>query len=620
MNRGSMQGRSFERAAAYGARLKPGAGASLDSRVETLARALPDDERKTLLERISRSLNIDDANRKRIIHSELRTERRNELIRLDMDRMSIGERIRLWLSGFFSTTGERERFLALRLAQTRQRAQTAKAGLVDFDSRFFLPGLPQHVRDLCRAVEPVRAFFLHVWHDAETLRAMLDYLLSKRIPDSRRALDEFCTIEELQEEFRTTESRSRMRRLVLERISQYVDGIPRSVMEELENGLKPLYLFKDLVLFDFDSFFAIFQSSRREALADGEVNFHSAAAKRALDVVEELYLALYYCTRLDNEPEIYMETLNFFYAVRGGDPGDRDPAEIPETEQARKLRRAIIDLAQEANKVRRELPLSGIIRYLRGDPYYRFIAYSPDLKLRDFYYSNLKIKLLQELDDRYQELRMGVLQRMIQEVFPNGLSNFEFFHMEIQTAIKRSGIVNLQVFRPLQFVHSFMEKVYRRGLMDFMRIIGRLLPSRGRQRSVDFTLLIAGLDDVMERMRTFDLSFSPDSDEGKTFFRYRYSTSERDKSQVAAYKALVTQKDRDAKGIIEKFQEQIQGVRTSFELIRKTNHAHLNERYSSYESTLAEDRPFDARLQEYLQKIDATEKIVNQLIAIELEE
>ncbi|TVR69777.1 MAG: hypothetical protein EA427_07230 [Spirochaetaceae bacterium] len=581
---------------------------------------MPDEERKALLQRISRSLNIEDANRHRIIHSEIRAERRNELIRADMEQMSVGERLRLWLSGFFTTAGARERFLALRLAQSRQRVQAGNPGLADYDSRYFLPGLPQQMRELCRKVEPIRPFFMYVWRDAESLRAMLDYLLAKRIPDSRHSLTQFCSTSELQEEFRATESRNRLRQMVLERISAYVDGIPGSVLEELENGLKPLYLFKDLVLFDFDSFFGLFQSSRGAAQAEGETTFHSVSVKRALDTVEELYLAIHYCTRIEGDPEIYLEILHFFFAVQNGASIESAMEDIPETPQARQLRRAIVDLAREVQRIRRELPLGSIIRFFRGDPYYRFIAYSPRLRLRDFYYSNLKIRMLLELDGRFHELRMGVMGRMIQEVFPRGLKEFEYFHPEIQSGIKRSGIANLQVHRPLQFVHSFIETVYRKGLMDFMRIIGRIMPTRGRQRAVDLTLFLAGMDDVMERLRNFDLSFSPDSDEGKTFYRYRFSTSERDKSQVAAYKALVTQKDRDARGIIEKFQEQIEGVKVALETIKKANHAHLNERYSNFESTLAEERPFDTRLEEYLSKIVSTQKVVKQLIAIELEE
>jgi hypothetical protein len=588
--------------------------------VDVLARALPDEERKALLQRISRSLNIQDATRQRIIHSELHAERKNELIRADMERLSLGERVRLWFKGFFSPVGERERFLAFRLSQARQRVQSKNAELADFESRYFLPGLPEKMRDLCRGTEPVRGFFSFVWKDAEALRSMLSFLLAKRIPDSKHTLNQFCSTRELQELFRATESRNQLRQLVLERISEYIESIPDSVMEELEHGLKPLYLYKDLVLFDFDSFFAIFQSSKREALSEGDVSFHSAAVQRSLDTVEELYLAMHYCSRIKGDPEVFDETLHYYYAVQDGHTFETGLEEIPESEKSRTLHQLIVTLAREVSRIRQEIPLGDIIRYFRNDPYYRFLAYSPQLRLRDFYYSNLKMRMLDELDNRFQELRMGVMGRMIQEVLPSGLKEFEFFHPEIQSGIKRSGVANLQVHRPLQFVLSFIEKIYRPAMMDFLRITGRLIPSRSRQRSADLTLYIAGLDDVVERLREFDLSFSPDSDEGKTFYRYRFSTTERDKTQISSYKALVAQKERDAKGIIEKFLDQLTGIKTAFETIKRANYAHLNERYRNYESTLADDRPFDARLDGYIKTIESSQKLINQLIAIEMEE
>ncbi len=534
--------------------------------------------------------------------------------------MSFGERLRLWVMGFFTTAGERDRFLTLRLSQMRQKTQITNPGLADYEARVFLPALPEQMRDLYRRAKAVRPFFVRVWNDSELLRAMLDYLLAKRIPGARHSLNQFCSTQELQEEFRKTESRSRLRQVVLDRISEYIEGIPKTVMEELETGLKPFYLYKDLVLFDWDAFFAIFQSSEAEAAPEGKVEFKSAAVDRSLDTVEELYLALHYSSRLEQEPEIYLETIHFYFAVQGGTALDVNADDVPETEESRKLKRAILDLAREAKRVRRELSLGNVIRLFRKDPYYRFLAYSPRLRLRDFYYSNLKMRMLQELDNRFHDLRMGVLGKMIQEVFPEGLLEFEYFHPEIQSGVKRSGVATLQVHRPLQYVHTFIEKVYRKGLMDFMRIIGRLLPSRGRQRSVDLTLFIAGLDDVMERIRLFDMSFSPDSDEGKTFYRYRFSTSERDKSQIVAYKALVAQKDRDARGIIEKFTEQLQGVLQAFEAIKKSGQAHINERYAHYENAGAQGRPFDHRLEVYRTKIEASQKIVNQLLAVEREE
>jgi hypothetical protein len=615
-----MSGKNVERAPAPGSRLIVGGTSGIASGVDELARALSDKERKALLERIAQSLSMHGDDRRRIIHGELRQERRTELIAADMNRLTVWERFRLWIKRVLSGRADEDVFLKFRLGQARERVRLGDDELVDFKNRVLLAGLPEAIRPLCRGIVETRDFFYVLWKDTDSLRQVLDYLLAKRVPDAKRSLNQFCSSREMQETFRITESRNQLKKLVLDRVSEYVDRIPPSVMEEIEEGLKPLYLLKDLATYDFDDFFVQFQSSEDEARSSGEVHFHGAAGHRVLDRLEDLYLALYSVGRIRGEATIYPEVLNYYLAVRNGTIDPANPVEIPESADISTLRNSIMKVVQEARRIRDEIPMVDIIRFFRNDPYYRFLAYVPRLKLRDFYYSNLKIEVLQELDQRFHDLRMGALGQMIQEVFPQGLKQFEYFHPEIQSAIKRAGVGQLLVYRSLQVVHTFISSIYRGGLLEFMRIMGRLMPVRTtRQSGVDLTLSIASLDDVAERLRNFDLSFSPDADDGKTFYRFRHTSSDRDSGQIAAFKALVLQKDRDAGVIIEKFQDQMRALQQAFQAVKRSAHQQLNERYQAFESTLADDRPFDSRLESYTRSLENTEKILNQMIRIDRE-
>lgn len=587
--------------------------------MDELARALTERERRALLERIAKSLSIQDDGRRRIIHGELRQERRAELIAADMNRLGPWERLHLWFKRLISGRGEKDVFVRFRLGQSRDRVRAGAPHYVDFENRVFLAALPDRLRSLCRYSVATREFFDILWKDTDSLRRVLDYLLARRVPDAKRSLNQFCSTQEMQEIFRTTESRNQLKQLVLDRVSEYVDRIPPSVMEELEGGLRPLYLLKDLAMYDFDDFFVQFQSSESEACSQDDVEFARAAAHRVLDRLEELYLALYSVGRIQGEVSIFPEILNYYFAVRDGRIDSSNPIDIPESEEVPQLRGTITRVVQEARAVRDEVPLVDIVRYFRDDPYYRFLAYVPRLRLRDFYYSNLKIEVLQELDRRFRDLRMGVLGQLIQETFPQGLHQFEYFHPEIQSAIKRAGVGQLLVYRSLQVIQTFVQAVYRAGFLEFLRIIGKLMPVRGRQTGVDLTLNIAGLDDVAERLRNFDLSFAPDSDDGKTFHRFRYSSTDRDSAQISAFKALVNQKEREATIIIEKFQDQLNAVQQAFQLIKQSTHQQLNERYQTFENTPADDRPFDSRLNSALKLMENTAKILNQMIRIDHE-
>lgn len=594
-------------------------GSPVGTSVDELARALSEKERKALLERISRSLSIEDESQRRIIHGNLRAERRNELMAADINRLSVWEKFQLWIKRLVSGRADEDVFLRFRLGQARQRVRDRSDGFIDFENRVVEEGLPEAIRGLSRKAAATREFFAVLWQDTDSLRGVLDFLLARRVPDARRSLAQFCSTQEMQEVFRTTESRNQLKQLVLDRVSAYVEGIPEAVMEEIEQGLRPLYLLKDLALFNFDEFYVQFQSTEADANREGEVHFTGASAVRVLDTLEELYLALHGVNRISGSVSVYPEVINYYYARRDNSIDAERPTEIPESSQLPAMRSAIHALVEEAKRVRAEVPLVDIVRYFRNDPYYRFLAYVPRLKLRDFYYSNLKIEVLQELDRRFNDLRMGVLGQLTQETFPGGLKQFEYFHPEIQSAVKRSGVGQLQVYRGLQTVQSFMHGVYRQGLLDFMRILGKLLPQRTRQSGVDLTLSIAGLDDVAERLRSFDLSFSPESDDGKTFYRFRYAGNERDASQTAAFKALIAQKEREAIGIIEKFQDQLRSLHQTMLFVKKSAHSQLNERYRSFESTSAEERPFDSRLDAVIRSLESTQKILNQMIRIDHE-
>ncbi|MCG8477573.1 MAG: DUF5312 domain-containing protein, partial [Spirochaetales bacterium] len=427
--------------------------------MDELARALTDRERRALLERIAKSLSVEDDDRRRIIHGELRRERRTDLIASDMGRLTFWEKARLWFRRWMSGQSDEEVFVRFRLRQARDRVRGADEVFVDFDNRAILEGVPEAMRTLCRCAVTVRDFFTFIWHDTETLRGVLDYLLAKRVPDAKRSLNQFCATHELQEVFRTTESRSQLKQLVLDRVSDYINRIPPSVIEEFEAGLKPLYMLKDLVLFDFDAFFMQFQATEEEARSSDENVFHSASAHRVLDHLEHLYLALYNTSQITEEGAMYPEVLNYYFASRSGELPDDDVLAIPDAPRAPELRAAIDRLVEEARRLRQGVPLTDIIRFFRDDPYYRFLAYIPSLKLRDFYYSNLKIEVLQELDRRFKDIRMGVIGQIIQEVFSQGLLHFEYFHPEIQAGIKRAGIGQLQVYRSLQVIHTFMQSV-----------------------------------------------------------------------------------------------------------------------------------------------------------------
>lgn len=596
--------------------LAAGRARSVTPGVSELARSLSPDERKRLLSRIEASLSLSGETKEQIIHSQLRKERRQELIAADMNSLTFWERLIMWFRRLVSGTTDEKTFITLRLSQLRQRVLESNRNLVSFENRTILPGFAEQVYELYRAAYSVQPVFQSIWSDREAMRKLVEILLRRRTPDAKTTLNEFVSSQELQEVFRTTESRGQLKKMVVDRIAEYVNSIPDSVIKQIEKGLLPLYYFKEIVLFDYAGFFAEFQVHDGKPAYDRTPTFAPVRIERLLAYMEELYLGLHHAGRLSNDHEVFPEIYAYYCRLEN----EEDSGEITEEDinrpEVAAHRRAMHKLYEVAGESLKMLHLREIIRYFREDPYYRFMAYVPKLRLLDFYHADLNVTLLQTLDERFNDLRMGVIGQMIQEIFPESLKPFEYFHPEVQSIAKRAGINALSVYRTLQIIKNFLEQIYRPNMLGFIRIVGRMVSVRTHSGIGDLNLFVAGLDEIQERISGFDMSFSPDSDDGKTIFRYRFAT-DMESLQQTAFKAIMTQKERESTTIIEKFLDEIHGVKNVFQQLKKSKSAQLDERYQQYDSTSASDTPFQDKLDYFLKVLDFTDKVVVQMRLIE---
>lgn len=536
-----------------------------------------------------------------------------------MDSLSPWERFYFWLKRFFSGSGDQSVFIDFRLSQLKERINSVKKKYIDFERRTAEPEFAAAVRTLFVKVQPLIPFFQTLWKDENTLRLMIDALLLARIPEARHSLNQFMSTQELQDEFRKSESRSVLKQIILERISAYIESIHPDVVNQIEGGILPAYYLKDIVLYEFGSFFSTFQTDLATVASKDDPEYVRVSMPRLIPKLETFYLALYNAQRISVSVGIFPEILEYYIRMQQGyeDPGENLNNGVV-SHEAEAIRRSLVALRKSVETFRNSIPLEEIVRYFKEDPYYRFMAYIPKLRLKDFYYASLKMELLQDLDDRFHDLRTGVIGRMIQDVFPAPMKNFEYYHPAVRSTIQRAGVNALNNYQTLQIIHNYLEQVYRQKLHDFMRIIGRIIPVRSREAVSDLTVYLAGFDDVSERLRAFDAAFSPTADEGKTLYRYRFG-SERDSQQQTVFKAVVGQLERESRNIIERFMEQIRGVHDVFLEIKKSSHQHLNERYSNFKHVRDSDRPFDDDLEQMITLLELGEKIVGQMIVIEAE-
>lgn len=538
--------------------------------------------------------------------------------------MGTGERLRFRMRRTVSGKVGDDAYTDFKLHQMKERVEEARKGLVDLEHRILLPGLGEEIFELYRAVYPVIPFFRSVWRTPNVLRQMIEYLLKKRIPDSKSDLSQFISFNEMQSVFRKTESRNELVQEVLRRIQAYLDGIPERTLQELADGIAPLYYLRDLALFDYAELFNRFQYDPSGDPRNAEPEFHEAAYASVLDLLEQLYVGIHTAARINPSAGIHREPIALYLTFQGRSVEETGETESKELEmepavsedQVEDVVRSFTHVIASVARFQKRVLLPQIVKVLRGDPFYRFMVYLPKLRLREFYYAFLKLKTLSQLDERFHDVRMGMLGRMIAEILPEPTVEFEFYRSTIQASVKKLGLPGFRYVKSLNVVYNFILQRFRGRMQDTMRILTRILPARVHRNASDLTLHAASIEDVAERIGEFDLSFSPESDEGKTFYRVRYSL-EKDYSQQQQYKAIILQKDREARAILEKAIEHFSQIQEIFDSVRTAKPAHLNERYAHFDSTAADDAPLDTLLDRYVQELQTFRKVLNQIIIME---
>lgn len=297
-------------------------------------------------------------------------------------------------------------------------------------------------------------------------------------------------------------------------------------------------------------------------------------------------------------------------SAEGGALTERDQARVSILRQAlRATRKAIEDLQPRIRLVE-------TIKYFHEDPYYRFLVYVPRLDLREYYASSLTAGVMSQAERRFSDVRMGVIGRMITRIFGTEPPDFEYYRPTTFSSVKVTGIPTVRFVKSLNILYNYIRLHYFGELQDFVRELVQVISARYRDLQANLQFHSGALEDVAEKIRAFDRSFSPDSDEGKSLQRLRVGM-EKDPGLQRTYRITLAQKDREARTLVDKGQEHILGIQTSFaDLVNGADQAFM-QRLASVTAPGEGGRPMDTVLAEYVETFGFLRKLINQLLALE---
>ena len=571
-----------------------------------LVSSLTEDERKKLHERILKSLALTTTTQPRIFKTELSVEQRNTILQQDLDRLGLFMRVRLWFRQFLTGKTIEGAYIDYRLGKIRRRIMATRTDEGSPDPDTVTDGIAHRFFDLYKDCYPLIPLFRFLWDENERLSRIARHLLDERVPEPKAHLVDFANTRELQDAFLERDDRSAPKELLLDRIDTYLSEIHDDLFRHVEGAFLPLYYLRDICLFPYGEFFRAFGAKLGDAPPDEPPPFKAAPAAAVVDNLELMYYALYASSRLGKGDRLPQDLLESIQLAAG------DDEVVPvETQQ---LQAYFDRLITGVARFRRAVPVGDMIRFIRQDPYYRFVAYLPSLNIKGFYADSLHISVLSELDERFEDIRMGAIGRLIQEIFPADPPPFQHYGNMSVGSLRELGLPVPRYIQSLNVLYNFIRMVFAESDQEFVRYVARLFPTRRREAANDLLVHTTSLIDIAERIRSLDRGFAPDLENGKTFFRLKYG-AEKDPSLHPTYRNFVAGIDRQAKTLLEDGLTLLQNIEELLREIPDAASPAVKERLGAHSSLAG--GTIDETIATKAKRLSAARRTIGHLVTME---
>lgn len=537
------------------------------TKLEELSLALPEKERKDLLERITRT--IERTEGEEAFPVELREDEREKIISHEMKEASLWVRFLVWLRTFLTGRTRREVFVDIRLRQLKSHIQSVNPGLTGFETRDLTPKLARRLFQLYQCIRPLLPLYHALGSDKSFKGEAFSWLVERRLENARSRLEQFVSQEEMEELFASSGQTEDIRKRLSARLNEYIRGIPESFLLQLEEQARMhLYLGK-LVFFPFAGLFRYFNHIVGDS-EDQQRNptFEHAPAMLTLDLLEKLSSACSQLLGLAPDYPCAEEPIAYYFFVRSGlrPLEESDTAKIDQ--ELVRVRAEIHALTSEIEEFDKTVPLLDIVRYFRADPWYHLVSGVPQLYLRSLYLSTLKTRLAEELEQRLGTVKEKVIGKKIQEVLKGArLAEFSNLREITEEALRKEGFPYLTCVRSLTLLYNYLLQQFKGVVQEAAQLLSATVLANNRITQNRLTQAVSNLEDLEARIILFDRSLSPVEEDGKQLARFR-SNLAADLLSQKGYRSFIIQKDSEGRDLIEKAREYLAGVRRILEEIR----------------------------------------------------
>ncbi|HUX21610.1 MAG TPA: DUF5312 family protein [Spirochaetia bacterium] len=584
---------------------------------ERLADTLPEKERKDLLEKIHQSMSFGDGGDENIYEKQMTSDEREVLIKQDLDRLSLVARFLIWLRSAVSGKSKKDLLVSSKIRALKAVINNKCPGLTGFETRDITAKFAHAVFGLYKLTLPVAAIYRKLLLRSKEMEGAFVRLLEGRYPQTRVTLSDVISSEALEQVYDEKGQEQAVRRVAIEKFDEFGWKLDDRMFSEVEDAIVPVFYLKDIVFFPFGSFFELFHFSVASMLPDQEPVFKSASAMLALEHLEKLYFALYNASKIASPFKLAEDVARYLLYLNGeaGTPAATRPAprtepledvaEPPGAEGSVDDGEAVVEAAarqaaaeQEGRdeellvedltalfdavrKFERQMPIAELIRYFLKDPYHRMYVYVPKLRMKDYYMAVVKVRILAELEKLAPALRVRVVEHKIEKLF-KGQQLIEFLNYREYKSIdyETMGLPFFSRTWSLKVLYNFIRWYYREYVQELVKILGTVILVQNRVTRNKLLQFATAVEDLEQKIREFDASLSPDSEEGKLFHRLR-ATLGGDVGHQRMFRTIVLQKDTQVNSLLDRGRESFTGLQRVFEEVYTTPSEAVRERLPS---------------------------------------
>jgi len=585
------------------------------SRLEELSEELPERERRELLERIGKRMEREGS--EEAVPVELQEDERQKIIAFEMKKAGTWIRFLMWLRTFFSGKPRTEVFLDLRLRHLKTHIRSLSPGITGFETRDLSAKFGRKLYDVFLAAQPVLGVYHALGSDKALRGAAYAWYVEQKLERAKTNIDDFVGTEEMEEIFAQTGQTEEIRKKLSLRLNDYVRSIPESFMLQLEEQARLHMSLGRLASFPFVSLFRYFNCVLGDTIDPKYPPFEHAPVMLTLDLMEKLHVDFGLFHRSAPDYLYAEEPIAYYLYLRAGLKPGAEGGEERIAKELGQLRADVLALAKEIDDFEAAVPLLDLLRYFRRDPWFQLMLNPPRLHLKSLYFATLKSRLGVELEERLGTIKERVIDRKIQELLKGQpMTWFTYYRENPDFDFRKLGLPFFSGIRSLTLVYNYLQMHFKGAMQEAAQIVAATALANNRILQGRLAQNISGLEDLEARIVLFDRSLSPDEEDGKQMGRFRFSVAT-DLLLQKTYRAFVSQKDRDARDLIEKTREFLTGVRKIFDDVRTTTFENTRSLLKTIHLYRGRNQTLGQILNARSEAIGSFMKLLDQLLEIE---